>query len=319
MAKKRVIGAPANSNQSAWRRLLPKSVLGVTSLVLAFSLGAASVGAILYTYYQDQLKKTERKVTNLVGEFDARYQLAMGRLEAKSEEVNADIDARTGPLKALIRTEESRKELLDKVSASVWFISTLDENGGPAVGSGFVVASDAEQTYLVTSYTTVKAATRAPAPAITASRTGDDSLTAKLWSWQPERDLAILILPRGGQAKIPWRTDSPLTSMGERIYGISGLGAAGGAVDEGFVLDFSADAIQTSLALGASFQGGPVLNAQGEVLGVMSRSFSPSGFVPLAGFYSTPISTVCEKLLSCNNEGASGAQGEGETATDQNN
>ena len=55
--------------------------------------------------------------------------------------------------------------------------------------------ADDQQSFLLTSYTTVRAATTKPVPDITLSK-GTDTVKATLTSWDPGNDLALLTVPR---------------------------------------------------------------------------------------------------------------------------
>ena len=79
---------------------------------------------------------------------------------------------------------------------------TLDENGQASVGTAFVVASDDQNAFMVTSYTTVRAATRSPGPDVMV-RHGTEDIKATLWTWQEERDLALLVIPKPGAPRLP--------------------------------------------------------------------------------------------------------------------
>ncbi len=310
MARKRV--SPDALGKSvkvpAWRgQFLPKSVLGITALVLAFAVGAATSGAILYAYYENRTTKNERQITQLVANFDTRYRLAMGAIEGATAQAQTDLAATTGPLAAVVRAPEARKALIDKSSPSVWFVSTLDEAGLAVAGSAFVVASDSKQSYLVTSYSVVRAATFSPAPPVYLRKEANSEVRAKVWAWQPERDLAVLVVDRPNLPRLEWDVEAARSMRpGDRLYAVSGLGATGGAVDDAMVVDVSAGGIEHSAPLGASFVGGPLVSLDGKVVGVLSRTYSPLGFPPLANFFSPPISAVCERLLSCNNDAATG-------------
>ena len=47
-------------------RLLPRSVLGITALILAAALGAAFSGAVLYAYYEYRLDTNETSIDKYV-------------------------------------------------------------------------------------------------------------------------------------------------------------------------------------------------------------------------------------------------------------
>jgi S1-C subfamily serine protease len=91
---------------------------------------------------------------------------------------------------------------------------------------------------------------------------------------------------------------------GQRIFALSGLGAAGAAVSQGFIADVSSAGIQHDAAIGSAFQGGPLVNDKGEVLAVASRAYAPLGFGTDAVFFGVPIRTACEKVLKCPDGGA---------------
>jgi S1-C subfamily serine protease len=177
-------------------------------------------------------------------------------------------------------------------------VSTLDEAGQPSVGSAFVVFSDGEQSFLLASFHTVRAATRSPAPEITV-RKGDEELGVELTSWDPANDLALLTLDRPNLPAIAWAPTDPPLEIGDRVFVVSGLGAAGGSISQGFVADVSANGIQHDAPVGAAFQGGPLLNSNGEVLAVSSRAYAPLGFSPEAVFFGVPIRTSCAEVIRC--------------------
>ena len=134
-----------------------------------------------------------------------------------------------------------------------------------------MVFSDAGQSFLLTSYNTIRAATREPAPEIKV-RKGDEELVATLNGWDSNNDLALLVIDKPNLKRLEWAEGSPPAVVGDRVFVVSGLGAAGGAISQGFVADVSGNGIQHDSPVGAAFQGGPLINSQGRVLGVASRT-----------------------------------------------
>ena len=51
--------------------------------------------------------------------------------------------------------------------------------------------------------------------------------------------------------------------------------------------------------VGQAFQGGPVINSNGEVVAVASRSYAPLGFTTDGVFFSVPIRSACDRVLRC--------------------
>ena len=294
-----------------WReRLVPKTILGIVMLILAVAIGSAFSGTVLYAYYDYRLSANEDRIQSFTGNFDQRFQTALDTIAAEKESAKNEVRAELEPLKKIAAEGDTLEALVKKVQPSVWFVSTLDEAGQPSVGSAFVVASDGDQSLLLASFNTVRAATRTPGPPIKI-RKGDEEVPATLWTWQEDKDLALLIVKKGGLPKLEFAGKEPALKTGERVFAASGLGAAGGAVSQGFVADVSSAGIQHDAAIGPAFQGGPLLNSDGKVLAVSSRAYAPLGFGTDAVFFGVPIRTACEKVLKCPDGGNPAAGNKG--------
>jgi S1-C subfamily serine protease len=280
------------------RRFLPRTALGLAGLLLCMSIASAFTGAVLYAYYEYRLGKTDDKVDQFAASFETAVDDALGKIETERDAAVGTVQTQLDDLEKFAASGETLNNLLEQAAPSVWFVSTLDEAGQPSVGSAFVVFSDSEQSFLLTSYTTIRAATQNPAPKITV-RKGDEELGVELTTWDPANDLALLTVDKPSLPALTWAPTDPPLQIGDRVFVVSGLGAAGGAISQGFVADVSANGIQHDAPVGASFQGGPLLSSKGEVLAVASRAYSPLGFAPEAVFFGVPIRTSCAEVLRC--------------------
>jgi S1-C subfamily serine protease len=278
-------------------RLLPRSVLGLSALILAASLGAAFSGTVLYAYYDYRLNKAETASNTFKANFSKEFKQAQDQIKALREDAKAQVRKELEPLQKLAANADTLQGLVKKVAPSVWFVHTLDEAGQPAVGSAFTVAADAENTYLITSFATVRAATKRPGPALKV-RQGNDEFDATLWTWQDDKDLALLVVKRGNLPKLAWAGGAP-AQIGDRLFAVSGLGSSGGSITQGFVADVFNGGIQSDAPIGPSFQGGPLLNDKGEVVGIASRAYQPLGFQTDGVWFGVPIRTACERVLKC--------------------
>ncbi|MGI8684910.1 MAG: trypsin-like peptidase domain-containing protein [Acidimicrobiales bacterium] len=293
------MATPRAGRSGGWRHLvIPKTVLGMAVLILAFAVGSAASGVAFYSYYEFKKDTTEERVATFVEGFDKRFKTATDTIQAERQNALAEIQKELEPLRRIQAEGGTLEALVEKVKASVFFVSTLDESGQPSVGTAFAVASDSEQTLLVTSYTTVKAATRQPGPALKV-RQGDTEVKAEVWTWHEERDLALLVLAKGSVPRLPLASNDPPINTGERLFAISGLGTAGGAVSQGFVADVSAAGIQHDAAIGPAYQGGPLVNSEGAVVAVASRTYSPLGFATDGVYFAPLVGAACEKVLKC--------------------
>ena len=304
MATKEGVGAAAHAARSkpeeppAGRRLVPRTALGLATLLFFMSIASAFTGAVLYAYYEYRLGKTEDRVDAFQAGFEKAVDEALGKIDEERDAAVGDVQSQLDELEKFAASGETLASLLEAAAPSVWFVSTLDEAGQPSVGSAFVVFSDNEQSFLLASFATVRAASEAPAPRITV-RKGDEELDAALTSWDPANDLALLTIDKPSLPALKWAPTDPPLQIGDRVFVVSGLGAAGGSISQGFVADVSANGIQHDSPVGAAFQGGPLLNSNGEVLALASRAYAPLAFSPEAVFFGVPIRTACTQVVRC--------------------
>ena len=181
-------------------RVLPRSAIGIATMLLFFGLGVGLAGAILYAYYDWRLSENEQRIGELSESLQERLIAANEELNLSSDNAIQAIRQEAAPLRDLLEQERVVGNLTGRMQGSVWFVETLDENGAPSVGSAFVAASDDAQSLLVTSFGAVAAGTTEPSPTITV-RSGEESFEAELYNWDPDHDLALLILPRGGRGE----------------------------------------------------------------------------------------------------------------------
>jgi S1-C subfamily serine protease len=280
------------------RGALPRTVLGLAGVLLCMSVAAAFTGAVLYAYYEYRLGRTEDRVDAFQAAFADQISEALDLIGEERDRALAEVRAQLDELERFSASGETLASLLQEAAPSVWFVTTLDEAGQPSVGSAFVVFSDRDQSFLLTSYTTVRAATEAPGPEITI-RKGDEELPVALTRWDPANDLALLALDRADLPALQWASADPPLATGDRVFVVSGLGGGGGSISQGFVAGMSAAGVQHDAPVGAAFQGGPLLNSQGEVLAVASRAYAPLGFASESVFFGVPIGNACGELIGC--------------------
>lgn len=280
------------------RRVLPRTVLGTTAMILSFSVGAGLSGVVLYSYYQYRLDQTNQRVNALVNGYQKKFDDAEADLNATAQRAESQIQNRLAPIENLEGNPAALAALIKKLAPSMFFVHTLDASGAASVGSAFVVTSNATQSLLLTSYTTIAAATHTPAPPVYV-RQGSRDTQVTVRTWDATNDLALIVLPTGHLPALKAAPTFPAPQIGERVYAISGLGSAGASISEGAISDVSASGLADTAPIGSQFQGGPIVNSSGEVLAVASRTFSPLGFTPKTVFYAPYLQAACSKVLSC--------------------
>ena len=128
----------------------------------------------------------------------------------------------------------------------------------------------------------------------------DTVLKAELVGRDPKTDLAVLRVKPEQAAARPWRFgDSDTLRIGEWVMAIGNPFGLGGSVSLGIVSarnrDINAgpydDFIQTDAAINKGNSGGPLFNLKGEVVGINTAIFSPTGGSVGIGF-SVPANTA---------------------------
>jgi len=290
---------PKPSRASALRtRILPRSVLGISSLILALAVGAGFSGVVLFSYYQYKLNQTNQRVNTLVNGYKQQFAKAEGDLGAAVAAAKSNIQTQLNAVQQLQSSPAALASLIKRLAPSVMFVHTLDANGQPSVGTAFVISSGPAQSLLLTSYTTVVAATHAPGPPVYV-RDGGADVAVSVRSWDPQYDLALLILTRGSLPALAVAPPSPAPEPGQRIFAVSGLGTAGASAVQGSIIDVSASGLAVDTAIGTAFQGGPLVNANGQVEAVASRVYSPLGFSTDGVWYAPYVQAACNKVLTC--------------------
>lgn len=293
MQETRTVGA-----RSLWDRILPKTILGLAALLFFMSIASAFSGAALFAYYRFELDDTRDRIAQVETAVSDDLETAQQVLEEDTEAAKNEIQALLDELEQFAATGQTVESLLAGIKDSVLFVSTLDENGQPSVGTAFVLFSDSERSFLLTSYTTIRAATVSPGPDIRVRRGGED-VAVELNGWDEARDLALLIAEDAPNLPAVEVADTSSVSTGDRVFAISALGAAGGSIVQGFVADISARAVQHDAPVGAHFQGGPLINTRGELVAITSRRYAPLGFDPRDVFFAVPVGEACDQVVQC--------------------
>jgi len=293
-----VVMADSRRRGSARNRLVPRTVLGLAAIVLAAAIGSAFSGVVLYSYYDYRLSKTTDKFNSFVASYQKEFDNARGDLAAQRDAAKAVIDKQLAPLRQLQASADTLKALVSKVGPSMFFVHTLDQNGQPSVGSAFVIESDAKQSLLLTSYATIRAATRKPGPDLFVRQNGVETKST-VWTWDVRFDLALIVLAKGNLPHLGAAPTTPAPALGDRLFAISGLGSLGGSAVQGVLSDVSAEGIQHTAPVGEAFQGGPLVNSDGLVVAVASRTYQPLNFASDGVWFAPFVHAACDVVLTC--------------------
>lgn len=148
-----------------------------------------------------------------------------------------------------------------------------------SLGSGYII--DAKEGYIVTNNHVI-----ADADEVTVILQDDTNLKAKIVGKDEKTDVALLkVDPTGHNLKaVPWGNSDDMR-VGDWILAIGNPYGLGGTVTQGIISararDINAgpydDYLQTDASINRGNSGGPMFNMKGEVVGINSAIFSPSG------------------------------------------
>lgn len=178
------------------------------------------------------------------------------------------------PVHAQIKGSVTPEAVYAKSKASVVTILTFDANRAPlAQGSGFIVGKNR----VATNYHVVAGST-------SASIIFDDgsmALVTSVISGSEPKDLVIIETETGNRPALPLGDELQL-KVGETIYAIGTPKGLSASLSNGLVSGFRQDEgqflIQITAPISSGSSGGPLLNAQGQVVGITTARLKDGSF-----------------------------------------
>jgi len=282
--------------------IFTRSVLLWLMIFALTGLAFGATGAFWWANFNSQVSQLRSDTQD----FESRSQSAASNIDTQRRKALAEIAAATAPL-SQIQAQSVIPQLAASFSPAVYAVATLDNQGKPSVGTAFAVSSSSNSTLLLTSYTTVAAATVAPGPPITLTKAGEQ-IPAQLLSWDSAHDLALLQIDRGGVKVLDWADENAQAkALGSVIFPISGTGGAGASLTSGYLIDQTSQGFRHTAPIGTDFQGGPIIDVDGKVIGVASLTYNPLGYDDGVIHWSVPIADACSKVLVCGGSGSRSA------------
>lgn len=180
------------------------------------------------------------------------------------------------------------------------------DRGTPRTGAGFAVVRDGPTTFFVTSFELVEDPDRSGQVVQDLEvTTGSGTFPAALHSFDRGRDLALLRADAGEVTVSEWRPLDQELSPGDKVWAVGvtptlntvRVGGSVAAVEPGTIL--------TDVAVLAPVRGGPLVDLDGRVLGVVAPGFHPFGGDG-EGRAVVAIRALCEGLLRCSDDDLGG-------------
>lgn len=176
--------------------------------------------------------------------------------------------------------EDSIKTSIDKVYDSVVVIESYDMSGSSSIGSGFVYKSDNEYGYILTNYHVIK-----NSESIVIINSKKEEHMAKLLGYDEQTDLAILSIEKKYVLLVAQLNTNNNINVGDTVFTIGSPQGKKyqGTITKGIVSglnreveinvngeEYIMSVIQTDAAINPGNSGGPLVNINGEVIGINS-------------------------------------------------
>ena len=209
------------------------------------------------------------------------------------------------PKKGLTNAELATISLFEESTPSVVFITTSDirrdyftrnlREYKSGSGSGFIWDDEG---HIITNYHVIQNADRA-----TVTLSDQSTYAAKLVGKAPSKDLAVLKIDAPVEKLRPLRKGTSYDlRVGQSVYAIGNPFGLDQTLTTGIVSALGReinsvanvpirDVIQTDAAINPGNSGGPLLNSSGELIGVNTAIYSPSGASAGIGF-TIPVDAV---------------------------
>ena len=286
--------------QKLRHRILPRTVIGIAFMLMAFGIGGAFSGAAFYAYYDDRLAENERTVARFVEGFDQQFTDAAASLDEMRVDAVTTIRDELDPLGDFVDDASGVVGLPATAGPSVWLVETRDDDGAASVGSAFAIVGHRGGTALLTSYEVVRTATREPGPPVELIK-GDERIGAEVWSWNEELDVALLVVDEEIPTLELASDQGQVEAVGRRVFAMSGFGGQGASAVPGVLVDHSAMGLQHTAPVGTLYNGGPLLDGEGRVVGVASTTYRPMGVDPgrRRVLQAPDVAGLCASVLRC--------------------
>ena len=174
-------------------------------------------------------------------------------------------------------------EAVAKVYDAVVVVSTYKDNTYVASGTGFVFENDDDTYYILTNYHVIENGNH-----VNVTFTDDKILETEIIGFDEEQDIAVLSVKSKEELTIAEMGDYEKTRVGDTTF------AVGAPLDETYswtvtrgivsgkdrllvVDDFVMNTLQTDAAINSGNSGGPLCNANGEVIGITSLKLVSEG------------------------------------------
>lgn len=218
-----------------------------------------------------------------------RAELAQVRQQLEAETAAANgLSRRLGDVETRLNSQPDPAAVAKAAGASVFTVEA-----GDSVGSSFVISSNETTSSLVTNYHVVEDEWEAGRKGVKLRQEGKE-LDGAIDRVNKANDLAVLTVA----SPLPALSKAAAEpAVGDSVLVIGAPLGLGGSVSNGIVSAFRDGFIQFSAPIAPGNSGGPLVNLQGQVIGVARSKLVATGAEGLS--FAIPIAIVCTTVSAC--------------------
>jgi len=274
-----------------WRFHPSARALGETGIAL---LAVWLVAMSLYSIDQFREIRSDLRAQNdrLAERLDTA-QSDLSQAERTLKEQQATIDDMQTTIDGLEGTlPPDVASLVAKAKKSIFTVLS-----GNALGTGFAYDTDVPAPYktaILTNEHVINEATFPGGPVVFVTQ-GSRKLKATLSAWDDEHDVALLYVRDVFTPFVSAESQGHRPRVGDFVVAIGNPYGLSGSTTTGVISKFYQGFIQTDAAVNPGNSGGPLLNQYGDVVGIVSYTFSDAQNINFA----VPIEDACKEILDC--------------------
>lgn len=249
--------------------------------ILAIALAVLLPMAAVFAF--NRLAGQERSIAALERELAATRRLMEDR-----DGVLAGLGDRISHLERELRSASDPTAIADEASDSVFTVRARGRQG-----SGFIIRAQGRQSTLITNFHVVEAAWEAGDSRVTVVQ-NDRTFEGAIVEVSQTEDLAAVEV-RARLDPLQFTREPP--APGDTVVAIGSPSGLEGTVSTGVVSANRAHSIQFTAPVSPGSSGGPVLDLEGQVIGVVARKVAGVGYEGLS--FATPTSSICATVIRC--------------------
>jgi putative serine protease PepD len=240
-----------------------------------------------YQHLEDKIASQTSHTSALEGQL-----IRLRQDQAAFQESQGSLAERLTRLETADSSRLSPSEIADRALQSVFTVEVRWDTGGD-LGSAFVADSDAAGSTLVTNYHVVEQAWVRGVTEVKVQQ-GDLTYNGQVVEVDAADDLAAVAV----DVKLPvLPLERKAPEVGDSIVVIGSPYGLEGTVATGVVSAFRGGRMQFSAPVSPGDSGGPVLDEQGHVVGVVVSKVTAQSAEGLS--FGIPARTVCRTVISC--------------------